>query len=172
MYVNALRDPSCHQSGSTSACVELSHLLYISLYSRQGPASSARYKRRVESRPGCTVLCTLTKEVQVWGQSRRCPAVDFLHWSLEFLKSCILSTEPREDSLFLACSSHCCGQSYWSLSWFALSHQKQILSRAYLSGYNGTSERPASGVRRVDVHCDGLAGNWEWAARERCEEGD
>ena len=38
----------------------LSLLVYISLYSRQGPASSVRYKRRVEGRPSCTILCTLT----------------------------------------------------------------------------------------------------------------
>ena len=51
MYVNALREPSCHQSDSTSACVGLSLLLYISPYFRQGQVSGAHYKRRAEGLP-------------------------------------------------------------------------------------------------------------------------
>ena len=69
MYVNALRKAFCHQSGSTFACVELSLLLYISLYSCQGTRSSARYKRRAEGSPGRTILYTFTNEVQGSGQS-------------------------------------------------------------------------------------------------------
>ena len=99
MYVNALREPSCHQSGSTSACVGLSLLLYISLNSRQGPANSARYKRRAEGRPGCTILCTLAKEVQVWGQSTAVSSGRFLA-SIPWMS--ILSTEPRKGLLLLA----------------------------------------------------------------------
>ena len=78
MYVNALREPSCHQSGSISACVGLSLPLCIFLYSRQDPASSARYKSRAEGRRGCKILCTLAKEVQVWGQSTAVSSGRFL----------------------------------------------------------------------------------------------
>ena len=45
----------------------LYRLLYISLYSFQRPASSTCYKSRAEDRPGCTILRTLAKEVQIWG---------------------------------------------------------------------------------------------------------
>ena len=76
--MNALRESSCHYSGLTSACIGLSLLLYISLYSRQSPASSACYKCRAEGRPGCTILCILAKEVQVWGQSTAVSSGRFL----------------------------------------------------------------------------------------------
>ena len=67
MYVcERFTEPSCHQSGPISACVGLYRLLYISLYSFQSPEST-RYKSRAEDRPGYTILCTLAKEVQVWG---------------------------------------------------------------------------------------------------------
>ena len=44
----------------------------------QGPSSGARYKRRAEVRPGCTILCTLATEAQVWGQSTAVSSEDFL----------------------------------------------------------------------------------------------
>ena len=102
IYVNALREPSCHQSGSTSVCIGIFYLLYISLYSRQGPSSSARYKRCVEGRPVCTILCTLAKEAQVWGQSTAVSSIGFLLRSLGSLRCRILATEPREGILLLA----------------------------------------------------------------------
>ena len=64
-----IREPSCHQSVITFACVELSLLFYISIYFCLGQVSSARNKSRAEGRLGCTILSTLAKEVQVWGQS-------------------------------------------------------------------------------------------------------
>ena len=121
MYVNALREPSCHQSGATSACVGLSLLLYIFLYSRQGPGSSARYKRRAEGRPGCMILCTLAKEVQVWGQStavssgRFLASIPWIHW-MSYL------VNRAQGGSLVACTG---------------------MTRAYLSGNAGTGGRPA-----------------------------
>ena len=59
MYVNLYASrlaTKVAQLPHASGYLSFSTFLYISRYSRKGPASSARYKRRAEGRPGCTIL--------------------------------------------------------------------------------------------------------------------
>uniref|UniRef100_M4BYC6 Uncharacterized protein n=1 Tax=Hyaloperonospora arabidopsidis (strain Emoy2) TaxID=559515 RepID=M4BYC6_HYAAE len=68
VYVNAFRELSCHKCGSTSACVGSSLCFYNSLsLSARVVKRRVRYERLGQVLPGCTILCTKAKDVQVWG---------------------------------------------------------------------------------------------------------